>query len=187
MATYRKITDTVEAEQWRQAGDLAGDKPLVRGEGRIVKNYVREDVPETAPCAFCSQPMHAHGWIDPPAAEAPDVAGVDPVTGKPVPVLVTPPPAYPKTYTKSGAPDRIVNNQEEEAKAFDDGFKAVKVKPAAAAPPAKPVIDKERGDLNGLVVCPGDWVVTHQTGERETVKPSQFERIYTRVTTMVAG
>jgi len=248
---YRRITEAVSAEQWRRTGDLAGDKPLINGEGRIVRAYSRADVDPASKCVHCGSTMKAHGWIEPPAPPSTLVASdrVNPTTGEVVAApLPAAPPKFPVVFVKAPKgtetfPDRNVVNEAEEKQALADGYTAKVVvvpapapapKPVAepvvlskypqtfyklpkgtetfpdrtvvddaedkqaradgyapkvvtvagvkahAAPPTEPIV-VERGDLEGLAVCPGDWVITHPTGERETCKPDRFPNEWARI------
>jgi hypothetical protein len=265
---YRPIGNTVRAWPWRRVGDLPGDKPLVMGDGRIVKTYARDDVDPLAICSVCGRPMATHGWIDPPQEPVdPLVAAipVDPVTGKQVkpvapaqaaaanaetfpqnwknaagivlvvhnpaekaeaitngfsregaapPAQAAPTPApsatalsYPQDYVKSGSPNRRVANQDEAKAALADGFEPSDFQPAANlqgvdrgvvplagpapsgtlgnAPPAptpsvNPKLDPERGDLEGLVVHPGDWVLRYPSGEYATERADRFPHFWVR-------
>jgi hypothetical protein len=189
---FHRVSETVNADRWLRLGDLPGDKPLINGDGRIVKAYSREDVHAAAPCILCNSAMRSHGWIDPPAPAVPaEIASlpVDPVSGKQMEPVVVVPTSFPKTFAKadgkSGSyPDRVAHNDEEEKQALADGYHFVK--PVHAAPAKKQsskpeALDPDRGDLKGLVVCPGDWIVTHPSGERTTVKPDRFPLEYTKV------
>ena len=130
MPQYRKIQETVTAEQWNRTGDLTGDKPLMNGEGRIVRNYKRKEVHDAAPCIHCKHPMRAHGWIDALLPEGAALRPVDPVTGKSSAVVVAPPPEFPQAFSKDGQTDIVVNNKDEAKKAVADGFKLVPKTPA---------------------------------------------------------
>ena len=216
MPQYRKIQETVTAEQWNRTGDLTGDKPLVNGEGRIVGNYKRKEVHDNAPCIHCKHPMRAHGWIGALLPQDAAFRPVDPVTGKSSAVVVAPAPEFPQTFSKAGTADIVVNNKEEAKKAVADGFKLV---PKAPAPEVKYVDaapadadfpddlrDTDPNDPNGphpaphgandpiynakyphgrrrggLVVCPGDYVVTYSNGEMETCPAHLFHSQYAKV------
>lgn len=140
MPQFLKITDPVVAEQWYRNGDLTVDKPLLNGDGRVVKPYHRDDVHGDSKCSLCGLAMSAHGWINPPSTTVAPVAPitvVDPVTGKAI----------------VGAPA------------------------ATPAPPVPKPAGKAKEEI-GMVVCPGDWVVTHKTGVREVMKPAVFAHTY---------
>ncbi len=86
-------------------------------------------------------------------------------------ISVMPKPAIPATlgtvvYSKEGHPDILVTGDLAKKTALADGYVEAPV--------------EERGDLEGLVVCPGDWVVTYPTGEREVYKPNVFHHVWTR-------
>ncbi len=181
---YHRVSEIVTVDRWFRLGDLPGDKPVLpNGDGRIVKAYAREDVHAAAPCMNCGSPMSTHGWIDPPEAAVPpeSVMPVDPVSGKQM--EPPPPPEYPKTFSKAKHIDEIAGDAAREKELLAEGFHHVKAAPAPKpAPPAKPAkLDPERGDLKGLAVCPGDYVVTEPSGERSTVRPEKFALEYTKV------
>lgn len=84
MAKFRKKPVIIDATQWFKNGDHPFDyvedksgfengelKIFSRNfqfqnnwEGQIVGYFSRPDVPEPAPCKYCSKTMHDHGWID---------------------------------------------------------------------------------------------------------------------------
>ena len=138
MPQYKRIAETVLAEQWNRAGDLSGDKPLVGGEGRIVVNYARKDVHPDAVCARCKQPMRVHGWIHPPQPLAAGVQ-VNPESGKPIFVAGYAPgvPQFPAVFTKKDSPSLTVNNPAEAKSALDKGY-------SAPNPTSNPNIDPRR-------------------------------------------
>ncbi len=41
-------------------------------------------------------------------------------------------------------------------------------------PPVDPNSASPRGDLDGLPVCPGDWIIQNKGGEVETCRPDRF-------------
>jgi hypothetical protein len=147
---YHRISENVLAQQWRAPGDLDGDKPLIDGEGRIVKNYHQSGVDPEKVCPLCSSPMHRHGWIRP--AEAPVAAAVenDPSLGAVV--------------AESGEPAEVEANG-----------------PAATFKFYPPIVPALAADAHGLMVCPADWVITHQiTRLRETCKPGSFAQHFVK-------
>jgi len=157
---------SVTLNQWNRPGDLPA----------LVQPYKRDDVDNTLPCHDCGSLMKNHGWIDPPepATDVPAGSTVNPVTGE----LVAPPPPseWPKVYEKKGDPNRIVDNAEEEKQALADKYHLAQVSAPPRVPPAHKKGDDakagsakaapERGDLEGLVVHPGNWAGrVDKTGE----------------------
>jgi hypothetical protein len=198
MQRYHLRLATFTAEQWRRVGDLSGDKPLVNGEGRIVKTYHREGLDPNTPCSSCSTQLRGHGWIDPPAPPVdPTLAAipVNPVSG----ARIAPPPPppdsmFPHIFVKEGSPYLEVKNDAEAQAAFDDGYQPTP-KPAEAPPPPERQVNgavsdpskqgsvlPKRGDANGLVICPGNMVITNDlTGEKSTMTKAAFDNTYSKV------
>jgi len=254
MPKFHRIADAVTADQWRRIGDLPGDRPLINGNGQIVKAYLRDDVAGNAACSLCNRPMSAHGWIDPPQTIASLFPStVDPVTGAKVLNVAPAAPRFPRTFKKANEADRIANNEAENADAIaagytlfvapqgppppvlhptgtpQSGLPPTSVPPAGLAGQELPSsrypltfkklnspdriannkadeahalgyaeaaqgeraagdlgkftspLDPKRGDLKGLVVCPGDWIITEPTGERSTCKNETFLHEYAKV------
>jgi hypothetical protein len=205
MAQYRRIADTYTAALWRRLGDMPGDKPLLaNGDGRIVKAYHRDDVDGSRPCKTCGALMSDHGWVPPPEPPPdPALAGhtVDPVSGK----LVAPPPPpvpseYPQTFVKVNAPNVIAQNQAEaemaaaegysrsatELEAIEDAKAAASTAQESSAPTSSAKTDAQsdpdRGDLEGIAVCPGYYLVRNdKTGEYSTEAGDAFGYKYAKV------
>ena len=200
MPQYRKIQETVNADQWNRTGDLSGDKPLVNGEGRIVRNYKRKDVHDAAPCIICTHPMRAHGWIDALLPDGAMTRPVDPVTGKAAVVANVAPSEFPKVFTKENEANRTVYDAAEAKTAVADGYTVVpkSTVPAMVGPvevEPEPTSDERFHDgplavedrsigrgrrRGGLVVCPGDYIITYSNGEMETCSPSVFPALYVK-------
>jgi len=198
MSLYRRIADTVEAQQWHRIGDLIRDVATPLGDGRLVQAYRRDEILPNQTCALCGKQMQYHGWIDPPLAPVDPAKAamlVEPLTGNLVapPVVLPPPPpahvpVYPETMTRLNSPNRVVNSDQERQQAIFDGYGAHNTPPVPPAP--KPVAAvtapvkaepyaKERTDLKGVVVCPGDWIIALPGGEVITCPKDQF--VYTYV------
>lgn len=152
MADYRKKSDAVQAVRWNRIGDPPGDRPLFRGDSRVVVIYKREGVADTTLCVHCSRPMKEHGWLDapmPPLNPASADLRVDPNSGEHS--IAAPPPTpigYPKIFErhnrvpgKDPMERRTVTSPAEEHEAARDGFHFVSgtnVAGLAKAPDAYP-------------------------------------------------
>lgn len=128
------------------------------------------------------------------------------------PALSDAAPAYPATFCKEGEIDQTVHSAAEEKKARAKGYTLASTEPKAADARAQREMDPRlsgndprlagkynridpnpsktgfagfdpnRGDLEGLPVCPGDYVIKNdRTGEYMTRKPDQFPLEFTKV------
>lgn len=153
-------------------------------------------VPSVAPVVAYPQVFVKPGEPDRTANNAPEaeVAVVDgftlrdPVkyvtaTAEPAPASVS--STYPITYVKAGSEPRVVMTDKQRASAISDGYVPETVEfPVPVTAGDRYRVGRtlgDRGDLNGLVVCPGDWVITHLDGEREICKPDHFPHLFAKV------
>jgi hypothetical protein len=129
--------------------------------------------------------------VDIATATADGYAVATPQTPAP-PTPAPAPSVYPLTFTKAGQPNRTAANDTDAKEALADGYVLLKpqfpassvhagVARAPAPGPAAPVVDKNRGDLEGIVVHPNWWVVIRKGGEALAVQKEEFPSLFTRV------
>lgn len=190
----KSVSRTADAVQWNRIGDLKG----------LVVPYQRDGVHPEARCVRCKHPLGLHGWIPAPLAPgAIPLHPVDPVTGEAVVPALAPVAADPQVFVKEGKPDIKANNGPEADAALADGYvrrddvrfapPADTIEPPPADPYPMPAAPSgvgesfrvgrtlgDRSDLNGLPVCPGNWVVSYPDGEHEICTPDHFPSLFAK-------